>query len=294
LLTNAIVRNGSKVMTNHLQMGFNSVRNMAPPTYDFDAANAQWVNGQIAGALNTFAPIHNNLSGLQGGQTGQMYHVTAAEQAFLANVVNSGLPIASTTGSGLLEIADTTEVGATTSNAHALTPSNLSAVLITTGAPTEMHKAISRGARVPLIVVRITTATFTQPGTGADLSWNQVDYDADGLCGFATEGSKSPFTTITVPWTGYYEVKAYLRYDVNGGGSPFNCTWAVYNTTASTNYGVFIEPVILNGMSGAETGTQIIRVTNTTHSFSLRCMFTGSTPTMRSGTTWTLKWIRPI
>jgi len=296
LLTNAIVRNGSKVMTNHLQMGFNSVRNMAPPTYDFDAANAQWVNGQIAAALNTFAPLHNNLSGLQGGQTGQMYHVTTAEKVFLANVVNSGLPIASTTGSGLLEIADTTEVGATTSNAHALTPSNLSAVLITTGAPTEMHKAISRGNRKPLIHVNREGAGTAHPGAGFDYNqWDYVGVDADGMCGFATTGAKAAFHLITLPWAGYYVARVYLSYGNNTSGSTISATWAIYNHTVALSHPVVASPSIPNNSGGGFQGSSLLGIATTNNQVSLRCTASsGTMPNILTGTYWSIEWIRPV
>jgi hypothetical protein len=294
LLTNAIVRNGSKVMTNHLQMGFNSVRNMAPPTYDFDAANAQWVNGQIAGALNTFAPLHNNLSGLQGGQTGQLYHVTAAEQAFLTNVVNSGLPIASTTGSGLLEIADTTEVGATTSNAHALTPNNLASVLTATGSPTEMQKAIAAGTRVPLIHVRAATST-THPAINTNFnSWDFVEMDADGLCGFSTSGAKTAFGNIILPWSGYYEVKLWVLYDINSSGGSISSVWCVRNNTTSANYLAFAEGVIQNNQAGNASGSIVIGVSTANTSISVRPTSVGGTmPSLRPGTFMIITWIRP-
>jgi hypothetical protein len=157
-----------------------------------------------------------------------------------------------------------------------------------------MQKAIAAGTRVPLIHVRAATST-THPAINTNFnSWDFVEMDADGLCGFSTSGAKTAFGNIILPWSGYYEVKLWVLYDINSSGGSISSVWCVRNNTTSANYLAFAEGVIQNNQAGNASGSIVIGVSTANTSISVRPTSVGGTmPSLRPGTFMIITWIRP-
>lgn len=296
LSSNAILKNGTRAMQAPFNLGGYRAVNASDPTLPTDLVNLRTMTTAVSNLAALVQSIHNNLSGLQGGSSimSQWYHVTQDEHDMLAGLAVSGFPISSTTGSGLIEIADTTEIDVATSNAHAISPNGFISSLSQAIPPTNMMKALMKGHRLPLVQASVTTSTISHPAVGSDIPWEYVWLDADAQFGYAVLGAKSAFTTFTVPLDGYYQFTITVYYGANGGGTIGGSGWLIRNQTTSTSSPVFAECFVTVGEADSTNGSIIVKCT-AGDVMSVRCSaFSNTPPDLRAGTLVNAYWIRPI
>lgn len=296
LSTNAILKNGTRSMNAPLNLGGFRAINASDPTLPQDLVNLRTLSTAISDLTATVQNIHNGLIGLQGGNplALQWYHVSQVEHDLLAGLAVNGFPISSTTGSGLIEIADTTEIDVATSNAHAMSPNGFMSSLTQPIAPTNMMKALMRGMRSPMIEVMVTTSTIAHPAADGDLPWEYVHIDADAQFGYSSLGAKTAFTQMIVPLDGYYLVNLVVYYSTNSSGSLAGSGWMVRNQTQSLNTPAFAECFVQISQSDSTNG-QILVKCLAGDVLSVRCSAVANTPpVLRAGTLASIHWVRPI
>lgn len=116
-------RDSSTLLTANFNMSGYRAVNMADPIATTDAVNLRTLNTTVDDAVE--AKTHNSLVGIQGGQTDQYYHLTESQRNYLQNLQQNGIPTASTTTPGLIEIATDAETASGISGLLAVSPSSL-------------------------------------------------------------------------------------------------------------------------------------------------------------------------
>ena len=119
-------RDGALAMTGNLNFGGLRGVNLAAPVNPADAATKAFTEAAIGAAIASIITDHNDLVGLQGGNsTTEFYHLDAAQRAFLANLVSNGYPVSSYGSSGDVQLANSSVTGLGTSSTTAVTPESL-------------------------------------------------------------------------------------------------------------------------------------------------------------------------
>lgn len=151
--------------------------NAADPVATTDVVNLRTLTSTVATAVSE--KTHNSLVGLQGGQTDQYFHLTEAQRNYLQNLQQNGIPNASTTTPGLIEIATDEETASGISGLLAVSPSSLVSA-IASSTPNAVQDAIVNKVkqRDPLVQVGngapVTGTTPTTPSLYIDTSVSPV------------------------------------------------------------------------------------------------------------------------
>lgn len=151
--------------------------NAADPVATTDVVNLRTLTSTVATAVSE--KTHNSLVGLQGGQTDQYFHLTEAQRNYLQNLQQNGIPNASTTTPGLIEIATDAETASGVSGLLAVSPSSLVSA-IASSTPNAVQDAIVNKVkqRDPLVQVGngapVTGTTPTTPSLYIDTSVSPV------------------------------------------------------------------------------------------------------------------------
>lgn len=151
--------------------------NAADPVATTDVVNLRTLTSTVA--TSVAEKTHNSLVGLQGGQTDQYFHLTEAQRNYLQNLQQNGIPNASTTTPGLIEIATDAETASGISGLLAVSPSSLVSA-IASSTPNAVQDAIVNKVkqRDPLVQVGngapVTGTTPTTPSLYIDTSVTPV------------------------------------------------------------------------------------------------------------------------
>lgn len=152
--------------------------NAADPLATTDVVNLRTLTSTVSTAIAE--KTHNTLVGLQGGQTDQYFHLTEAQRNYLQNLQQNGIPNASTTTAGLIEIATDAETASGISGLLAVSPSSLVSA-IASSTPNAVQDAIVNKVkqRDPLVQVGngapVTGTTPTTPSLYIDTSVNPAE-----------------------------------------------------------------------------------------------------------------------
>lgn len=292
LVANAIVKNGSMPMAAPLNMAEHRLINLSDPLASLDGVNLRYLNTQLAALQALVVSAHNSLTGLQGGNNlgTQFYHVSQTERDFLASLVINGYPISSTTGAGLIEIADSAEIDAGTTNAHAISPSGFVSSLTEASVPTNMQNAIMAACRVPLLgTYQTATGPVAAPALNNNFSFDTLSINPENR--WAVSPGSGTFTTFTVPVSGYYTVNLLMLHDTNAG-SAFAITWSVH--TSGSGDTVLAYAVVPNGLAGVANGSRFVAI-SANETVNLRPTFISGSPTgLMAGSYLTFQWVRPL
>lgn len=118
-------KDGGIPMTGNLNMGGQRIVNVQSPVAPTDAATKAYTDSAVGNAMSGIVSVHNSLSGLQGGTSGERYHLTAEERSFLQDFLTSGFPDAGYGGQGIVQLASAAATGAGLSMTTAITPESL-------------------------------------------------------------------------------------------------------------------------------------------------------------------------
>jgi hypothetical protein len=124
---------------------------------------------------------HSLLSNLQGGSTGEYYHLTAAELAKVALVVD-----ATTSNKGLVELATQPEVDGGTDAARAVTPATLAAHLAAKAATTTARGLVELSTDGENQTGTDGTRAVTPAGLKNYLDWRAATVTSTGVVELAT------------------------------------------------------------------------------------------------------------
>jgi hypothetical protein len=130
-------KDGTSPATGDLDIGGHRLTDVADPLLDTDAATKGFLNSVLA------TKQHSSLGGLQGGTAGEYYHLTQAAYTFLSGLLITGYPTATTSTSGDVLLASSTQTGTGSSSSLVTTPLGLVEALNNAGAANALQTAVS-------------------------------------------------------------------------------------------------------------------------------------------------------
>jgi len=152
-------RDGSIPMSGILNFGNNRATNLASPVGPLDAVNLTYLQNVVDGLTSSIVSNHLNLTGVQGGTSGQHFHLNQAEHSFLTNLASEGLPNAGYGQLGLTSYASSSQVGDGVVGNMTITPESLLQAVSNSGAPNALQSA--------LVAASNAFQTFVQFGSGS-------------------------------------------------------------------------------------------------------------------------------
>lgn len=249
-------RDSSTELTQNFNLyGFRGI-NLADPVDPTDAVNSRTLQTYVGSQLTT--KTHNSLVGLQGAGN-EYFHLNQTQYTYLSSLAAAGLPSASTSVAGIVQLSSDAETAAGITGLRAVTPSSLltSIASVTTNSlqtallnrMRQLNPLVQTGTGAP------TGSTASNPSLYIDITDplrpESYAYNVPNATWYKVGAAKDPAVTGT-------------SLSITGGGaSSLSGTLSVGGNTTLNGTLVTIGATTLNGTlaAGATTIAGTLNVT---------------------------------
>ncbi len=293
LLAQVVLRNGQTTMIGNLSMGNNRIVGVANPSDALDAVNLATLTENVNRLTTLANKTHNQLSGIQGGDSTDAYHLTLSQQRVLDNLTRLGYPQASFTTAGIVQLANTSQVSTGSSAYNAVQPSTLIEALRNTNTPTTLQHAVMAAGRKPMFVGDLGGTHTVTPGVEGTLWIRSYASTSDMVTSSGAPLGQTTAGSIYIGKSGYYRLTLGLSMAMSS--APYSLTLGIAQN------GFFVDSyfVVIAGISAnvyyRDVGNSILAFPQGV-SISLYVVSrSGVVPTIIGpGSRLQIEWVRPL